>query len=42
MPSLSSTRSLTVVDLAVDGAGAWATRAGMSAISTAAHAITQH
>jgi hypothetical protein len=39
---LSSTRSLTVLDLAVDGEGAWAPRAGMSAISTAAHAITQH
>jgi hypothetical protein len=39
---LSSTRSLTVLDLAVDGEGAWATRAGMFAIPTAAHAITQH
>ena len=27
--------------MAVDGEGAWANRAGMSAISTAAHAITQ-
>ena len=38
---LSSTRSLTVLDLAVDGENAWAPCAGMFAISTAAHAITQ-
>ena len=35
MPGLSSSRSLTEADLAADGAGAWAPRAGMSAISTA-------
>ena len=39
----SSTRCLTVWDLAIYGEGAWASRAGGTfAISTAAHAMTQH
>jgi xanthine dehydrogenase molybdopterin-binding subunit B len=42
LTGLSFTRCLTVLDLAVDSQGAWATRAGATfAISTAAHAITQ-
>ena len=42
LPGLAFTRPLTVLDLAADSEGAWATRAGGTfAISTAAHAITQ-
>jgi hypothetical protein len=42
LTGLSFTRVLSVLDLAVDSPGAWATRAGGTfAISTAPHAITQ-
>lgn len=42
LTALSFTRPLTVLDLAADSLGAWATRAGGTfAISTAPHAITQ-
>lgn len=42
LTGLSFIRQVDVLDLAVDGAGAWATRAGGTfAISTAPHAITQ-
>lgn len=42
LTGLSFTRTLTVLDLAADSEGAWATRAGGTfAISTAPHTITQ-
>jgi hypothetical protein len=42
LTGLSFTRALSVLDLAVDSAGAWVTRAGGTfAISTASHAVTQ-
>lgn len=42
LTGLSFTRPLTVLDLATDSPGAWATRAGGNfAVSTAAHAVTQ-
>jgi hypothetical protein len=42
LTGLSITRVLSVLDLAVDSPGAWATRAGATfAISTAPHAVTQ-
>jgi hypothetical protein len=42
LTGLSFTRALSVLDLAVDSAGAWVTRAGGTfAISTAPHAVTQ-
>ena len=42
LTGLSFTRVLSVLDLAVDSPGAWATRAGGTfAISTAPHAVTQ-
>lgn len=42
LTGLSFTRTLSVLDLAVDSPGAWATRAGGTfAISTAPHAVTQ-
>lgn len=42
LTGLSFTRALSVLDLAVDSPGAWATRAGGTfAISTAPHAVTQ-
>jgi hypothetical protein len=42
LTGLSFTRALSVLDLAVDSAGAWLTRAGGTfAISTAPHAVTQ-
>jgi hypothetical protein len=42
LTGLSFTRALSVLDLAVDSAGAWVTRAaGTFAISTAPHAVTQ-
>jgi RES domain-containing protein len=42
LTGLSFTRIVTVLDLAADSAGAWATRAGGTfAISTAPHVITQ-
>jgi hypothetical protein len=43
LTGLSFIRPLTVLDLAADSQGAWVTRAGGTfAISTAAHAVTQH
>jgi hypothetical protein len=43
LTGLSFTRALTVLDLATDSAGAWATRVGGTfAISTGPHAVTQH
>lgn len=43
LTGLSFTRPLTVLDVAADSAGAWVTRVGGTfAISTAAHAVTQH
>lgn len=43
LTGLSFIRPLTVVDLAADSAGAWVTRVGGTfAISTGAHAVTQH
>lgn len=43
LTGLSFIRPLTVLDLAVDSTGAWATRAGGTfAISTGPHAVTQH
>ena len=42
LTGLSFTRPLSVLDLATDSQGAWATRAGGNfAISTAPHALTQ-
>jgi hypothetical protein len=42
LTGLSFTRPLTVLDLAADSQGAWATRAGGTfAISTAPHSVTQ-
>jgi len=42
LTGLSFTRALSVLDLAVDSPGAWATRAGGTfAISTAPHTVTQ-
>lgn len=42
LTGLSFTRPLMVLDLAADGQGAWATRAGGSfAISTAPHTVSQ-
>ena len=42
LTGLSFTRVLSVLDLAIDSPGAWATRArGTFAISTAPHAVTQ-
>ena len=42
LTGLSFTRALSVLDLAVDSLGAWATRAGGTfAMSTAPHAVTQ-
>lgn len=42
LTALSFTRPLTVLDLATDSMGAWATRAGGTyAISTGPHAVTQ-
>lgn len=42
LSGLSFTRALTVLDLATDSQGAWATRAGGNfVISTAPHALTQ-
>ena len=43
LTGLSFTRRLTVLDLAADSAGAWATRVGGTfAMSTAPHEVTQH
>jgi RES domain len=43
LTGLSFTRPLTVLDLAVDSAGAWATRVGGTfAMSTGPHEVTQH
>lgn len=43
LTGLSFRRALTVLDVAADSAGAWATRAGGTyAISTGPHAVTQH
>jgi hypothetical protein len=42
LTGLAFTRTLNLLDVAVDSSGAWATRAGGTfAISTAPHAITQ-
>jgi hypothetical protein len=43
LTGLSFIRPLTVLDVAADSVGAWATRVGGTfAISTGAHAVTQH
>ncbi|MDJ0396556.1 RES family NAD+ phosphorylase [Rhodococcus sp. G-MC3] len=43
LTGLSFTRSITVLDVATDSVGAWATRVGGNfAMSTGQHAVTQH